>query len=267
MRQLRLDRLSGALDLGFPVLENAAAARPGAAYLIGGAASLAGAPSGLIEAGTSLIAVNGAHDYLLNRGITPAFCVVHQESLRDPEPDTPQPGTTYLLSATLPKAFLERFDPEQSRLWHPWYSPVDAETLAGESRPWMMIRGGRTAGLRALDIAHILGFREIHVVGFDSSFKDDTHAYPTTDGAEAITVEIGGTTFRTTPGLLNQAYQFDASCRTLAKAGTRVVCRSGGLLGHVQALSEANRVAREVLPETGRRLAELAWERPARGTA
>jgi hypothetical protein len=85
-----------------------------------------------------------------------------------------------------------------------------------EMRPgnWLMIGGGSTVGLRAVNVAYLMGAREFHLYGFDSCFVEgEHHCYVnavTTDDDEALNVPIfvEGRKFTCAPWMVSQAQEY-----------------------------------------------------------
>lgn len=117
-------------------------------------------------------ALNSAHDWLIARGVIPE-CGVAQA----PEYQVldyfrePHPTTNYLFaSCTNPKLIdyvLERR--AKVTLWHS-HCPEEWGVDYGDRET---IFGGGTIGLRSFDLAWVLGWREIHVLGLDCSISND----------------------------------------------------------------------------------------------
>ena len=100
-------------------------------------------------------------------------------------------------------------------------------------------------GTSTLTVLAMLGFRRIHVYGFDSCIRGGTHhAYsqPENDGVDAIEVVVGGRTFREHGWMLKQAEEFQVVMRDLlVPAGVELAIYGDGLIA---AILEAAAAAR-----------------------
>lgn len=154
-----------------------------------------------------IVSVNGTHDYLLSKGIVPDVFIV-----TDPQEHcvrfvkAPRKAITYLVAAHChPKVF----DALQGYTVLVWY-PLDYELPVPVS-----IGGGTTVGLRAINIGYTLGYRNIHLWGFDGCIKESHHAYPQpeNDNDESKTVVYNGKSYQMTDWMCAQADNFEEMMR------------------------------------------------------
>lgn len=120
--------------------------------------------------GHAIWALNGSHDWLIAKGIPPAAAW-----LVDSLPQNagfyryPLVSTRYYIAARCDPAVFEALDGYDVTLW--WdqscqeFCPKDA----------VIIGGGTTVGMKALCGAYALGYRRMHLYGFDSSYADGHH--------------------------------------------------------------------------------------------
>lgn len=81
-----------------------------------------------------------------------------------------------------------------------------------------LIGGGTTSGLLALSLAIVLGFRDLALFGFDSSYAEGRgHAYPQpeNDRDQVLTVTMRGHEFDCAPWMIRQAQEFQKLARNL----------------------------------------------------
>jgi uncharacterized Rossmann fold enzyme len=186
--------------------------------------------------GQDVFALNGSADWLRNRDIVPDFhaCV-------DARPDNsrffrrPDGETTYLIGSQCDGSIFNALDGQDVILWHPNSDGV-AEALAGETRPVHLIGGGSTVGLCAIVLAYALGYRKIHLYGFDSSYREDTHhAYMQNlnDADFIVDVLAGDRKFRASPWMVQQAEEFCSLATYLADEGCIITVAGDGLLPHL----------------------------------
>ena len=128
----------------------------------------------------TVVACGSSHDWLIEQGIEPRYCVI-----ADPDPKItplylkrPCPNTTYLIATQCPEEVFKAVEGYPIVMWH--CHGEGYKELLDEAQPnWQAVGGGCTAGLRALSIVIMLGYRNTHMFGFDSSlgWEDEHHAY------------------------------------------------------------------------------------------
>ena len=126
-------------------------------------------------------------------------------------------------------------------LWHPDI-PMVAEKLKDSTRHFSYIGGAISVMLYGMSLIYSLGYREIHLYGFDSSYKEDEW-YAESDNVKAkmstpdgnaliISVEENGRVFKTTYDMKLQVSQFLFLERMLKESGCKVSVYGDGLLQH-----------------------------------
>ena len=113
---------------------------------------------------------SGSHKFLLDRGIVPTYHVdsdprAHKVAMLG----TPHPDVTYLVASICHPTYfdlLERHGIEKVLLWHLLvFDPHVYEMLPKGEWLWT---GGNTVGPRAMKMARLLGYRTLHMFGFDA---------------------------------------------------------------------------------------------------
>ena len=166
--------------------------RPSAVCIVGGGPSLTdevGALRHLIKRGAKVLAVNKPHDWLLRRGLRCDYA-----ALLDPKDwvadyidlDLAASKATrrkagkfwtapkYLIASQCHDLVLEKFKGRRDAyLWHAAAGLGESEILRSEfpRELWVNIAGASVIGLRAVGLAHGLGFRMMHLFGIDGSMK------------------------------------------------------------------------------------------------
>lgn len=238
-KQGLLDNVASAVKRDLPWLD-LVAPHDGHAVIVGGGPSL----DETLEAikwrkslGQTVWALNGSADWLKIRGIIPDYhiCV-------DARPDNsrffkrPDGETKYLIGSQCDASIFKALDGQDITLWHPNSEGVP-ESLAGEkARPVHLIGGGSTVGLCAIVLAFALGYRKIHLHGFDSSYREDTHhAYMQNlnDADFIVDVLAGDRKFRAAPWMVQQAEEFCTLATYLADEGCVITVSGDGLLPHL----------------------------------
>ena len=166
--------------------------------IVGGGPSIKDTVYELMDFQT-VIACGSVHDWLqANSPRIPKFCAVC-----DPDPvmanylRAPDHNTTYLISSHCNKTVFDALEGHNVMMWHCWpIGAADQETrdfLEKHTPGWIAFGGGCTVGLRALTLAMVMGFTELHFFGFDSCMgmsDDEHHAYPFTDTTKEFLGDI-----------------------------------------------------------------------------
>lgn len=180
------------------------------------------------EHGQEIFALNNSWQYLEKNGITPDFHV-----MLDARPENvlfvPASGTGYYASQCNPKVWGKSPNPI---LWN----HSNAQQFVPEGG--LFVAGGSTVGLNALSIAAMLGYRQIHIYGFDSSYDDELHhAYEQelNDNERTLTVKCGDEEFLTAPWMGEQAVQFTELTPQLISMGCVITIHGTGLLPYMAA--------------------------------
>jgi uncharacterized Rossmann fold enzyme len=207
-----------------------------AMLLVGGGPSLAESLPKLIahkEAGGKIFAMNGTHDWLIERGIVPDYHVMldsRQSNVCFVK--KPHPQVKYLISAFChPDVFeaLKGFDVTL------WFSEMDGimPLVKGSGKQVCLIGGGSTVGCKAIYLGYIDGFRKFHFYGFDSSYRgEQNHAYPQpmNDGEQIIEVTCAGRTFKCATWMAMQAKYWQSQIKVLIAKGCEIFVHGDGLI-------------------------------------
>jgi len=234
----RAKNIRSALARGLPVADRLWPAHARPLAIVGGGPSLKRCLADLVCRDWEVWALNGAHDWLIGHGFTPDAMI-----LLDARPEnvafvgSPQREVEYLIASQCDPSVFDALSGYDITLWH---SGTD-ETADNLLPPGAVtVHGGSTVGLKAMMLAHVLGYRDLHLFGYDSSYESDQgHAYAQPQNDADPTIEIGfdGTMYRAAPWMAHQAAQFPEHVVTLARAGTSVTVYGTGLLPHVAARS------------------------------
>jgi Protein of unknown function DUF115 len=151
-----------------------------------------------------IFAVNGAHDFLVERLVRPYACAAMDPGEHMAENITPSHGVFYYIASTCHPKVFEKLKGHRVICWHPSGTPLLDEYY--RERSLFTVAGGSTIGVRAIDLCYVLGFRKFELHGLDSSFAETTHAYPEPLRHEVI--ESDG--FRTSRAFIEQIADFYA---------------------------------------------------------
>jgi 2-polyprenyl-3-methyl-5-hydroxy-6-metoxy-1,4-benzoquinol methylase len=160
-----------------------------------------------------IITCSGSHKFLLDNGVQPSefkewlHCDVDPRLHKLKLLGEPQKGVTYLPASTCHPQYIDYLIKHDAdiKLWHVFATQEEGFRVLprGES----LITGGSSVGLRAMTIARILGFTNLHVFGMDGDIKESgSHAaeHPNAIQKYKIT-ELNGKQFKTTESLLHCA--------------------------------------------------------------
>lgn len=148
--------------------------------------------------------VNGAFHWLQHRGIKPnAFIGIDPEwFLKDYLITAPDDATYYLAAQVHPGVF-DHLAGKCIRIWFPADGEVRHPTVGA-----IPVHGGSSCLGRAPNLAYVLGWREVHIFGGDSSFTHKTHVYGGELPANWVPAELNGQIFKTTRTMMAQACEF-----------------------------------------------------------
>lgn len=126
----------------------------------------------------------------------------------------------------------------KTTLWHV-NMPGMADLLKDEkARVTYLIGGGNTVGMNALALAVARGYRQIHLYGFDSSFRGDVHhAYPQAlnDTDARSDVLYGDKHYVCAPWMVGQANEFMKMAPQYEARGCVITVHGSGLLPDIAA--------------------------------
>ena len=146
--------------------------------------------------------INGAFVWLQHRGIKPSAFVG-----LDPEPILKDyliecPDVTYYLASQVHPDVFDHLKDKNVRLWFP------ADTEVKYPFGAIPVYGGTTCLGRAPNLAYLVGWRDVHIFGGDSSFTHKSHVYGDGLPAGTFPIEMGDRTFLTTRQMLQQSCDF-----------------------------------------------------------
>lgn len=202
----------------------------GHAVLVGGGPSLADHLDALrrrVELGQTVFALNGAAGFLNRAGIVPDYQVILDAR---PETATLKARAQHYLIASQchPDTFA---DLKRVTLWHANIDDIEA-SLPVPRPAYALVGGGPSVGLSAMNLAYVMGYRKLHLYGFDSSHTDRDHAYhqPQALRDPVCEVTVAGKTFASTLTMARQAELFPQVCDDLIEQGCVITVESDGLI-------------------------------------
>jgi hypothetical protein len=194
-----LARVRRGQTCGLPSMAHLAGTESGTVCIVGGGPTLTdtvGELRHLMKRGAKIIAVNKSHDWLLKRGFRCDYSV-----LLDPKPwvvdyinlDLAKSReirkragkywveTKHLIASQCDDSVINKFQGRKDAfIWHAGAGVGEMELLKSEfpaPHVWCNLAGASVVGLRAVNIAHALGFSVMHTFGLDGSMKPGNQLY------------------------------------------------------------------------------------------
>ncbi len=148
----------------------------------------------------AVITCSGSHKFLLNRGITPTYHVESDPRIHKADMlGAPSQETTYLVASICHPRYFDTLEGYKVKLWHILFEEPAVYSLVPKG-DWILT-GGNTVGPRAIKIARLLGFVNLHLFGFDGSGKHaGEHGNPVPDH-KFRKVNVAGQSYLTTENL------------------------------------------------------------------
>jgi len=178
--------------------------------------------------GYAVWAINGAFQMLAQHGVEPDLHVMLGPE-KDRLPFVPvKTNATLLYASSCHPDIFESAAKASGRVVI-WHSSIDGIRNIVQIPGTIFIGGGGTAGLKALALAYISGFGDIHLYGFDSSIKTGS----ANDNPDLIRVNVGGRVFESFPPLAQQINSLRLLMQELGPKGVQVTLHGDGLLPYV----------------------------------
>lgn len=192
-----------------------------------------------------LVTVNGTYNAAIERGLKPSLQFVidgrgFNKRFVEPLVDT----CKYVVASQCDPELVRGLPRDRTYLWQitidPQFQALNNELWGEIYKDWYPCPGGSTVTLRALCVLQMMGFRKIHLYGFDSCLRDDAHhAYsqPENDSAQVIEMRVGkGTehdrTFKLHPWMATQAKEFEKLTRVYFQ-DLHMDVKGDGLIAHL----------------------------------
>lgn len=208
-------------------------ARP--AVLVGGGPSVADhleEIAALKRAGASVFAMNAASVWLRRNGIAVDYQVICDAKAETAALVDPAAPAHLFASQCHPDTVAAAPAPA---LWHLAIDGVEAHFPHEKVKRggYALVGGGAAVGNSAACVAYVLGYRVLHLFGYDSCHRDgESHAYrqPMNDFIPTIDVEWAGRIFTASVAMRAQAEKFQLTGQALQQAGCELHVYGDGLL-------------------------------------
>lgn len=216
----------------------------------------------LLGMNADIMALNGAYPFLTERGITPDYFM-----LLDARPDNisflrdPRKATIHYLAAQCHPDIFDALD-SFAKVLYLTTVPYAKEVTEGIDKPKLLVSGVvGTVGVKAISLAYILGYRELHLYGYDSSYEDYHHAYPQplNDASTVmeVAIEPGGKLYRCSPSMAQQAKELTSRLGEMSRLGLDINIHGYGLLPDL--VAHAMKRGEQPLEEREREKYEAVW--------
>jgi hypothetical protein len=203
----------------------------GVAVLVGSGPSLADTIDDIRrhrDAGHMIFAMNGAASYLADRGVG-----AHFQVMIDPREETKQligPALGHLIASQCHPAIFDALP--WAKLYHLQIEGID-DDLPEYPHPFALVGGAASVGNTSTVLAYVMGYRTLHLYGYDSSHRDaQSHAFhqKMNDGEPNCLVVWNGKEYRTSLTMKLQAEKAQDTLRLLEGAGVKIHVHGSGLL-------------------------------------
>jgi len=188
---------------GYPTLQKVQP-HDGEAVLVGSGPSIADEVErirALKEQGHMVCAIKGAHDFLIGHGIIPdmAVAVDPQEKIAELYRHAHY-GVRYYMATQCHKAVFDALRGHKVVIWNVYTRSVKEhweKYFRKKNSPQRLhfVNGGSTSGLRSIGLAWVMGYRKLHLFGYDSCLKAGPDA--SLEELKAADLKIGGVKSRT----------------------------------------------------------------------
>lgn len=193
--------------------------------------------------GAVIWALNNTFRYLSEHGINPDAHIMldaREENIKF----LPEKTEAMLLySAQCHPKLLDKAIKAAERvvIWVPAIKDI-MKILSKHKKLALIVSGGSSVGMKALGLAYGLGFKKVHLFGYDSSYrKEKNHAYsqPLNDAERIIDITVNDQHYRCAPWMATQVEEFKYSIPNFLARGMEFSVHGDGLLPYVASLMEA----------------------------
>lgn len=133
----------------------------------------------LQKKGTKVMAINRTHDFLLDLPkthnvpwIKPWAGIMLEAIPHAAGYMRPTSGVRYYIGSQCHPETFDKFEKSEHYIWHAESRAEMVDALTPQEKRQMVPAVGSTCGLRAILLAYMMGFTEIHLFGFDSCYAE-----------------------------------------------------------------------------------------------
>jgi hypothetical protein len=255
------DNIRSALARGLPEFSPTPCIHDGTFVIVGSGSSLPSVVESIMEERKKrrpICAINGAHDFLVENGIEPdLFVSVDPRTTILENVKHKNDRTAYLLASRVNPAVFDHLKDKNIIVWHSWSSrtPIPPTAEPGKVLRWQDfdplpecevwrgrfgVGGASTSGLRTINLAYLMGFRNMHLYGMDSCLAADKYTKrfsgENIGDSKCIDVIIDGKRFFCNGALASQAMEFQQVISMFKDM--RMTVFGGGLLAAIMEARE-----------------------------
>lgn len=182
-----------------------------------------------------VMACNRAHDFLIDQGVVPKWCLLMDPLEVVAEMVTPHEEVTYLVASRCHESVFEKLRGAKVVVWHAAGDRPIIPLLEKHGVMEPTVNGGTATVTRGMVLAVAMGYTDIHIFGADSSFAEgsDTHLKKSLVEERPMQVMVDGRLFQTTGWMTLQVEDIRILCPELTATGNRFTFYGQGLLQHV----------------------------------
>lgn len=181
-----------------------------------------------------IFALNNAAKVLFEHGIEVDYQVIIDARPDNVEFVKDQYARAYLMASQVSPDMFKALEGRNVYQWHPLIDGIDA---LFPDRDMSLVGGGMTVGLSCMALAYTMGFRNLSLFGYDSSYRGDMHhAAPqerTAKEAWTFDVTVNEQTFTSNAAMAKQAEIFPQFARQLAELDCTIRVYGDGLLPYI----------------------------------
>lgn len=212
--------------------------------------------------GQKIFALNNAAKFLSDNGIEVDYQVI--VDAREFNKRFIGYANNYLLASQCDPAVFDETNNTNVSLWHHVEPVIEDLTkhLPEYEDEYVLIGGGTTVGLSAMCLVYALGYRKLHLYGYDSShFEKNGHAYEQkeNDTMPLCKVTINGKVFTSSLAMALQAELFPECCNNLIDLGCIITVDGDGLIMEVMKYMASHPVNESL---TEKQKYEEMWSHP-----
>jgi hypothetical protein len=192
----------------------------------------------LYWAGSPLIALNGAGNWLVERNLRPgALVVLDARPMNVSFVEREIPKCKYFLASQCDPGLFDACEGREVYVFHALTVEREKDLLEEYYRGrYHHVVGGSTVGLRAITLARFLGFEFMHLFGFDSCYtpegKHHAYAQPWNENEGSTRMWCAGKEFRCSAWQASQAEQFVSFVKVNGEH-FHLSVHGDGLLAHI----------------------------------
>lgn len=189
------------------------------------------------KGGMKTITVNGAYNWAQERGISNVNqCMIDARPFNKRFCEPPRSDCYYFIASQCDPSVFEMLPHDRTFFWHATGSAKAVDVVDEHYPEYIIPGGGSTVTLRTICLMRILGFRKMHIYGFDSCCVDgEHHAYSQPENdykVRNIPLTVGGRTFDCQPWMVYQAEDFVDMVKTIGDEFELDV-KGDGLIAHI----------------------------------